>query len=1186
MGEQRNNGPADSCRVLGSLLRRVRAALGRSQRPADLPGTSASRLPEAAAASGPCPGAGEPREEERPATAGEVASSTPSGAPPGDAPVSAFVPTQDPSLTPSEPVPLAGSEPLELDPVVPPGPVYVPPPDVPSWPVSAWPAEVVPARPSVVPSAPASETPWRSISASPSEDRLPNDVEEPPERPWEAADPGSEAGSPSRVHQAIAIEQPPDPALHGDSDGDRSLLTDPPSGEQNVLFAPLAPAGWLDSDENASPDDVEPGSTGSPPPEMHDHIAAGMLASRAEGGVGSWAPAPGEGVDVAAPTPMDGEAQEAPPGPPTYEDGQSVFGSADGTDAELFDHAGSGQVEHQGLPDAIAATELDPRADRSEPIQAVSNTGAPTTGLSWTEAVATRYRACDTADHEVVRATVRSLDEQAAELRPHILRQARPEPEASVWTAGEIGSEPDVSAVVEAAPEINPPMAEAGPKAGLPPRWYREALAGAREEESASGSGTASTGATVAPGAPATPVRAETGERPDPRPFGTAKGAPEGSVPAGRERQRQEVAEPEPRRFEGVPPRVVRASPASPGMAASDSNDPAGPPSQLGSVDHFTSEDASGPEDMPTAPHRRAQRSSRQGNPGSPSSRAVPLEEVVRRAGASWATQGGALAPTGEPVADPEPDAVRRLASDPGPDVDPVWGWAVADRFPAQHGQIEAIHDPVLGSSPGSTADPALGADHGPGASTGPALDPGPGGDPELGADHGSAPDPGPASPQTDSDQGEQGEKSTPSGRLHGDSMEIDLIDSESPSRPSANDAPSVSMAPLVTRPDPDRQEEEAAHNPRVAADDVSRETMRGHEGVLDVGEEVRMEDEAATAVREAALRAAAEVRSDVDELPPDGPTSTLDSGHVSRETKGAAATGHPGAPVVVDNDAAAREARVTFRVGLAQDRRAQRVMAVANQKGGVGKSTTAVNLGAYLALAGARVLIVDLDPQGNASTGLGLDHRQIEHSLYDVLTGDLDAAAAVKTTPVHNLDVLPSTIDLAGAEVELVSAISRESRLRRALTPVRYLYDVIIIDCPPSLGLLTVNALAAADELLIPIQCEYYALEGLGQLLRNVDLVRANLNPQLRIGGIVLTMYDGRTRLAEQVVYEVRKHFTDIVYRTVVPRSVRLSEAPGYGVPIALYDPLSRGGIAYRDLTLEFAARAGLLVSTVEGAS
>jgi chromosome partitioning protein len=287
-----------------------------------------------------------------------------------------------------------------------------------------------------------------------------------------------------------------------------------------------------------------------------------------------------------------------------------------------------------------------------------------------------------------------------------------------------------------------------------------------------------------------------------------------------------------------------------------------------------------------------------------------------------------------------------------------------------------------------------------------------------------------------------------------------------------------------------------------------------------------------------------------------------------------------------VDGEAAARNARVSFRVRRDPQDGVRRVLAVANQKGGVGKSTTAVNIGAYLALAGARVLVIDLDPQGNASTGLGLDHRDVEPSIYDVLTGEAPAATAVRATGVPNLYVLPSTIDLAGAEVELVSAMSRETRLRRALQSVDHQYETILVDCPPSLGLLTVNALAAADELLIPIQCEYYALEGLGQLLRNVELVRANLNPELRIGGIVLTMYDGRTRLALQVVDEVRKHFTDIVYQTVVPRSVRLSEAPGYGLPIALYDPLSRGGIAYRDLTFELAERSGLLAPTGEGAS
>jgi chromosome partitioning protein len=363
----------------------------------------------------------------------------------------------------------------------------------------------------------------------------------------------------------------------------------------------------------------------------------------------------------------------------------------------------------------------------------------------------------------------------------------------------------------------------------------------------------------------------------------------------------------------------------------------------------------------------------------------------------------------------------------------------------------------------------------------------------------------------------------------------------------------------------------ETPANPRSI--DVSRETSAGGGGGMDPGlESEDLEDEAAVAVREAVSRAAAEAGVDV-----------------SRETEVTAtdfSIDELGDEPSIDREAAARSARVTFRIDRDTLNGDRRVMAVANQKGGVGKSTTAVNIGAYLALAGARVLVVDLDPQGNASTGLGLDHREIEPSIYDVLTGDASPTAAIRATGVANLHVLPSTIDLAGAEVELVSAMSRETRLRRALESIDHQYDSILIDCPPSLGLLTVNALAAADELLIPIQCEYYALEGLGQLLRNVELVRANLNPELRIGGIVLTMYDGRTRLALQVVDEVRKHFTDVVYQTVVPRSVRLSEAPGYGLPIALYDPLSRGGIAYRDLTFELAERSGLLAPTGEGAS
>src|ERR1700730_2937079 len=248
------------------------------------------------------------------------------------------------------------------------------------------------------------------------------------------------------------------------------------------------------------------------------------------------------------------------------------------------------------------------------------------------------------------------------------------------------------------------------------------------------------------------------------------------------------------------------------------------------------------------------------------------------------------------------------------------------------------------------------------------------------------------------------------------------------------------------------------------------------------------------------------------------------------------------------------------------------RIMAIANQKGGVGKTTTAINLGACLADLGARTLVVDLDPQANASTGLGVDTRGLESSLYDVLLRDVALEDCVEPTSVRNLFVAPASLDLAGAEIELVPAFSRETRLKRALEPVMADYDYIIIDCPPSLGLLTVNGLAAATEVVVPIQCEYYALEGLGQLLRNVDLVRKGLNPALEVSAIVLVMYDARTKLADQVVDEVRNHFGELVCRTVVPRTVRLSEAPSYGQPIIAFDPSSRGAIAYRELAKEIA--------------
>jgi chromosome partitioning protein len=246
------------------------------------------------------------------------------------------------------------------------------------------------------------------------------------------------------------------------------------------------------------------------------------------------------------------------------------------------------------------------------------------------------------------------------------------------------------------------------------------------------------------------------------------------------------------------------------------------------------------------------------------------------------------------------------------------------------------------------------------------------------------------------------------------------------------------------------------------------------------------------------------------------------------------------------------------------------RVLAITNQKGGVGKTTTAVNLGAALAGRGHRTLVVDLDPQGNASTGLGINVRDLDVSMYDVMLHDRPIEDSIEATSVRNLFVAPSALDLAGAEIELVPAFSRELRLRRALEEVKQDYDYLLIDCPPSLGLLTVNGLAAASEVLVPIQCEYYALEGLGQLLRNVHLVKRNLNDGLELSTIVLVMYDARTKLAAQVVSEVREHFGDKVCRTVIPRSVRLSEAPSYGQPITVFDPTSRGAIAYRELARE----------------
>ena len=254
--------------------------------------------------------------------------------------------------------------------------------------------------------------------------------------------------------------------------------------------------------------------------------------------------------------------------------------------------------------------------------------------------------------------------------------------------------------------------------------------------------------------------------------------------------------------------------------------------------------------------------------------------------------------------------------------------------------------------------------------------------------------------------------------------------------------------------------------------------------------------------------------------------------------------------------------------------------MVVANQKGGVGKTTTAVNLAAALAQGGLRVLVLDLDPQGNASTALSIDHPRGTPSAYDVLVDGAALAEVVQPAgQVDGLSVVPATIDLAGAEIELVSMVARESRLRKAVRAHAQLapdapdrLDYVLIDCPPSLGLLTLNALVAADEVLIPIQAEYYALEGLGQLLETIEMVRAHLNPQLTVSTIVLTMYDARTRLSAGVADEVRTHFSQQVLRTAIPRSVRISEAPSYGQTVLTYDPTSPGALSYREAALELA--------------